>query len=144
MFCTFSFLYDCLTISHILCRYPVKVTCKGDAPNPYQSLPKPRPANMEMSLLSWLALLTFYMLYVLLGGCMFNAIECQEEYRDQEAEESREIKLIIVDLLAEVLLYDKESSNFTSVIRRIRQLSTSNANFNGGNQVTIKVFQDDD
>ena len=99
---------------------------------------------MEMSLLSWLALLTFYMLYVLLGGCMFNAIECQEEYRDQEAEESREIKLIIVDLLAEVLLYDKESSNFTSVIRRIRQLSTSNANFNGGNQVTIKVFQDDD
>ena len=99
---------------------------------------------MEMSLLSWLALLTFYMLYILLGGCMFNAIEFQEEYRDQEAEESREIKLMIVDLLAQVLLYDIESSNFTSVIRRIRQLSTSNANFNRGNQLTIKVFQDDD
>ena len=97
-----------------------------------------------MSLLSWLALLTFYMLYILLGGCMFNAIEFQEEYRDQEAEESREIKLMIVDLLAQVLLYDIESSNFTSVIRRIRQLSTSNANFNRGNQITIKVFQDDD
>ena len=99
-----------------------------------------------MSLLSWLALLTFYMLYILLGGCMFNAIESQEEYRDQEAEreESREIKLMIVDLLAQVLLYDIESSNFTSVIRRIRQLSTSNANFNRGNQLTIKVFQDDD
>ena len=97
-----------------------------------------------MSLLSWLALLTFYMLYILLGGCMFNAIEFQEEYRDQEAEESREIKLMIVDLLAQVLLYDIESSNFTSVIRRIRQLSTSNANFNRGNQLTIKVFQDDD
>ena len=129
-----------MTVSHVMRSYPVMVTCKGDTPNPYQSLPKPRPANMEMSLLSWLALLTFYMLYVLLGGCMFNAIECQAGIRDQEAEESREIKLIIVDLLAQVLLYDNESLNFTSVIRRIRQLSAPNANFNGGNQVTIKVF----
>ena len=32
---------------------------------------------MEMSLVSWLGLLSFYMLYILLGGCMFNAIECQ-------------------------------------------------------------------
>ena len=38
---------------------------------------------MEMSGLSWLALLTFYMLYVLLGGCMFNAIECRERLKDK-------------------------------------------------------------
>ena len=87
---------------------------------------------MEISLLSWVALLTFYMLYILLGGIMFNAIECQEEYRDQEAGESREIKLIMVDLLAQVLLDDNESSNFTSVIIRIRQLSASDPNFNVG------------
>ena len=49
---------------------------------------------MEMSLLSWLALLTFYMLYILLGGCMFNRIEDQKDFRDSEdeAERSREIK----------------------------------------------------
>ena len=49
---------------------------------------------MEMSLLSWLALLTFYMFYILLGGCMFNGIEHQKDFRDgeEEAERSREIK----------------------------------------------------
>ena len=54
----------------------------------------PRPVNMETSLLSWLVLLTFYMLYILLGGCMFNRIEHQmEDSGDlEEAEQSREIK----------------------------------------------------
>ena len=50
---------------------------------------------MEMSFLSWLALLTFYMLYILLGGCMFNQIEHQMENskdREKETEQSREIK----------------------------------------------------
>ena len=100
---------------------------------------------MEMSPLSWLALLTIYMLYILLGGCMFESIECQKELRDHEAEESREIKLIIVDLLAQVLLDDDDGSksNFTSVIRRIRKLSSSNPNLNRGNP-TAKVFQDHD
>ena len=78
---------------------------------------------MEMSLLSWLALLTFYILYVLMGGCVFNDIEYEEKYREQEAEDSREIKLIIVDLLEQVLVDDEnKSSNFTSVIRRLRHL----------------------
>ena len=49
---------------------------------------------MEMSLLSWLALLAFYMLYILLGGCMFSHIEHQKDSWDseEEAERSREIK----------------------------------------------------
>ena len=54
-----------------------------------------RAVNMEMSFLSWLALLTFYMLYILLGGCMFNHVEHQmENSRDvvEETEQSREIK----------------------------------------------------
>ena len=54
-----------------------------------------RAVNMEMSFLSWLALLTFYMLYILLGGCMFNHIEHQMENskdREKETEQSREIK----------------------------------------------------
>ena len=61
----------------------------------HQSLPNPRPVNMEMSLLSWLVLLTFYMLYILLGGCMFNHIEHQmENSRDleEETEQSDQIK----------------------------------------------------
>ena len=93
--------------------------------------------------MSWLALLTFYMLYVLLGGCMFNAIECRERLKGQEddAEESREIKLIIVDLLAQVLLDDSQSANFTSVIKSIRQLSAANPNFNADSPAT-KVFHD--
>ena len=67
----------------------------------------------------------------------------QEGLRDQEAEESREIKLIIVDLLAQVLLDndDKAMSNFTSVIKRIRQLSKPKAiNLNGA-KTTSKVIQ---
>ena len=92
--------------------------------------------------MSWLALLTFYMLYVLLGGCMFNAIECREKLKDQnDAEESREIKLIIVDLLAQVLLDDSQSANFTSVIKSIRKLSAANPNFNADSPAT-KVFHD--
>ena len=50
---------------------------------------------MELSLLSWLALLTFYVLYILLGGCMFNRIEDQKIFGDnkeEDAERSREIK----------------------------------------------------
>ena len=48
---------------------------------------------MVMSLLSWLVLLTFYMLYILLGGCMFNHIEDQKDLRDrEELEWSRNIK----------------------------------------------------
>ena len=50
-------------------------------PNQHQSLANIRPINMEMSLLSWLALLAFYMLYILLGGCMFNRIEHQMDSR---------------------------------------------------------------
>ena len=104
-----------------------------------------RAANMEISLLSWVALLTFYMLYILLGGCMFNAIECQEEKRDQEAEESRQIKLIIVDLLAEVLVDDfvddvVESLNFTSFIRRIGKVSSTSPNINMGSP-SVEVFK---
>ena len=69
-----------------------------------------------------------------MGGCVFNDIEYEEKYREQEAEDSREIKLIIVDLLEQVLLDDeKKSSNFTSVIRRLRHLSTSSTNFNEDN-----------
>ena len=69
-----------------------------------------------------------------MGGCVFNDIEYEEKYREQEAEDSREIKLIIVDLLEQVLVDDeKKSSNFTSVIRRLRHLSTSNPNSNEDN-----------
>ena len=63
--------------------------------NKHQLFANPRPVNMEMSLLSWLALLTFYMLYILLGGCMFNQIEDQKDLGDnkeEDAERSREIK----------------------------------------------------
>ena len=59
----------------------------------HQLFANPRPVNMEMSLLSWLALLTFYMLYILLGGCMFNHIEDQKDLRDrEEVERSHNIK----------------------------------------------------
>jgi len=80
---------------------------------------------MEMSLLSWLALLAFYMLYILLGGCMFSHIEHQKDSWDseEEAERSREIKLVIVDLLAQVLLKERSPTNITSVLDRIRDLS---------------------
>ena len=54
--------------------------------NKHQLFANPRPVNMEMSLLSWLALLTFYMLYILLGGCMFNHIEDQKDLGDSEEE----------------------------------------------------------
>ena len=94
---------------------------------------------MEMSLLSWLALLIIYIMYALLGGCIFNDIEYDEKYRKQEAEDDREVKLIIVDLLEQVLLDgEHRSSNFTTVIRKLRQISHSNPSLND-DDATYKV-----
>ena len=56
-----------------------------------------------MSLRSWLALLVFYVLYLLMGGYIFNAIECPDEMaeKDREAAERRDVRMLVLDLKGE-------------------------------------------
>ena len=103
---------------------------------------------MEVSFLTWLALLFFYMLYVLLGACAFHNPDHAEKQQDnysekgKEAEEKLQMKLIMVDLMAKVLLdVGDKTSNFTPVLDKIRSMNRSNCNLKEGNP-TPKVFKE--
>ena len=56
-----------------------------------------------MSLRSWLALLLFCVLYLLVGGYIFNAIECPAEMveKEREAAERRDVRMLVLDLKGE-------------------------------------------
>ena len=56
-----------------------------------------------MSLRSWLALLVFYVLYLLMGGYIFNAIECPGEMAEKErdAAERRDVRMLVLELKGE-------------------------------------------
>ena len=56
-----------------------------------------------MSLRSWLALLVFYVLYLLIGGYIFNAIECPGEMaeKEREATERRDLRMLVLELKGE-------------------------------------------
>ena len=107
---------------------------------------------MEVSLLTWLALLFFYMLYVLLGACAFHnpdhdskkdKVDHDSEMHIKEAEEKMKMKLIMVDLMAKVLLdAGDKSSNFTPVMEKIRSMNRSNCNMKEGNPTQkVHVFK---
>ena len=104
---------------------------------------------MEVSLLTWLALLFFYMLYVLLGACAFHNPDHDSKHADhdsemhiREAEEKMKMKLIMVDLMAKVLLdAGDKTSNLTPVLDKIRSMNRSNCNLKEGNP-TQKVFKE--
>ena len=107
---------------------------------------------MEVSLLTWLALLFFYMLYVLLGACAFHNpdrdhdskhTDHESEKHIKEAEEKMKMKLIMVDLMAKVLLdAGDKSSNFTPVMEKIRSMNRSNCNMKEGNPTQkVHVFK---
>ena len=53
-----------------------------------------------MSLRSWLALLVFYVLYLLMGGYIFNAIECPGEIveKEREATQRRDLWMLVSEL----------------------------------------------
>ena len=53
-----------------------------------------------MSLRSWLALLVFYVLYLLMGGYIFNAIECPGEIveKEREATERGNLRMLVSEL----------------------------------------------
>ena len=53
-----------------------------------------------MSLRSWFALLVFYVLYLLMGGYIFNAIECPGEIveKEREATERRDLWKLVSEL----------------------------------------------
>ena len=53
-----------------------------------------------MSLRSWLALLVFYVLYLLMGGYIFNAIECPGEIveKEREATERRNLMMRVSEI----------------------------------------------
>ena len=53
-----------------------------------------------MSLRSWLALLVFYVLYLLMGGYIFNAIECPGEIveKEREAAQRRDLWMLVSEL----------------------------------------------
>ena len=102
---------------------------------------------MEVSLLTWLALLFFYILYVLLGACAFHNPDHDEKHvdldseKDKEAEEKMQMKLIMVDLMAKVLLdAGDKTSNFTPVLDKIRSMNRSNCNLREENP-SQKVFK---
>ena len=56
-----------------------------------------------MSLRSWFALLVFYVLYLLMGGYIFNAIECPGEMveKEREATERRDLMMLVSELKGE-------------------------------------------
>ena len=56
-----------------------------------------------MSLRSWLALLVFYVLYLLMGGYIFNAIECPGELaaKEREAAERSDVRMLVLNLTGE-------------------------------------------
>ena len=102
---------------------------------------------MELPFLTWISLLFFYTLYVLLGECVFhNNPDHEEKHADQQDSNNQEamekFKLIMVDMMAKLLLNDdsNESSNFTHIFKKILKMNRSNCDSKNGNPIP-QVFK---
>ena len=97
--------------------------------------------------MTWISLLFFYTLYVLLGECVFhNNPDHEEKHADQQDSNNQEamekFKLIMVDMMAKLLLNDdsNESSNFTHIFKKILKMNRSNCDSKNGNPIP-QVFK---
>ena len=97
--------------------------------------------------MTWISLLFFYTLYVLLGECVFhNNPDHEEKHADQQDSKDQEamekFNLIMVDIMAKFLLNDdsNESSIFTPIFKKIRKMNRLNCDSKNGNP-TPQVFK---